>query len=194
MGKKHYLVRVKVPTQIDGRIRTAEDADALAHIVTDVNLHTLATMIRYSQVTLEATGQDREEDIPEVDDSEAGEVETEADRTDEVDDQSQDESTESASGDDGDPEGEDEEGPSPAVVELRDYYVSKGLAESVAEALAEVGAGESDEASKVPDRDLLKTVEGIAQWIEKGHELKSLPKIGRIRADAIAKMATPASE
>lgn len=164
---KHLLIRPKSELQIDGVMRTPEDS--VAHIITDIDLFTLASMITYGRVLVDVREDDGVEiELPELTEAPGGVGETGV-------------AAEAVTPD------------PPAVVvkpnsgndqlELVAHYIESGISETVAEALAEVVFESND----VPDCDQLRTVEGIRGWVETHKDLTTLPKIGKTRAADILK-------
>jgi hypothetical protein len=164
---KHLLIRPKNELQIDGVVRTPNDS--VAHIITDVDIFTLASMITFGRVLIDVRDDDTDDaELPEPTGSQIGGEEPVA-AADAVAPVPSAAETETNDGSD--------------QLDLVAYYVESGISEAVAEALAEVVFEPND----VPDRDQLRTVEGIREWAEKHKDLTALPKIGKTRAADILK-------
>ena len=164
---KHLLIRPRSEIQIDGVLRTSDDQ--IAHIITDIDLHTLASMISYGRVIVEIRD-DEDAVSDEAIERTSGELGSDAvvkpdsapDPLPEVQQQS---------------EGDKH-------LDLVAYYIESGISETVAEALADAVYG----ADEIQDRELLKTVAGIRQWVATHKDLTTLPKIGKTRAADILKV------
>lgn len=185
MSKLIALYPVK-PIRIDGVIRGADQP--IAMIESDVDVHTLSSMIRYGHVEVqEVPALKRGESVaPEEDGSSVG---GSADPASDADSASSDAGQQSPETPDPG-QTEDDSEPTPpseptADADLVAYWMNVGLKDSIAEAMAEASAD-----PEVEDRELLKTVEGVREWLSKDsdRDLESLPKIGRVRAEAIRKL------
>lgn len=166
---KHYIVRPKSAVQIDGEIKTPDDQ--VAHIITDIDLYTLCSSIVYQKFDCQelADGDEPEFDIS-TDVSEGGSLVGDVEAI-------------SSSPTDTSPAVEVVESNQDDQLELIAYYMENGLSETIAEALMEATLSE-----EVQDRELLKTMDGIREWIAKHKDLTDLPKIGKTRSEEIQKV------
>lgn len=166
---KHYIVRPKSAVQIDGEIKTPDDQ--VAHIITDIDLYTLCSSIVYQKFDCQelADGDEPEFDIP-PDVSEGGSLVGDVESN-------------SSSPTDTSPVVQVVESNQDDQLELIAYYMENGLSETIAEALMEATLSE-----EVQDRELLKTMDGIREWIAKHKDLTELPKIGKTRSEEIQKV------
>ena len=168
MASKHYIVRPKSAIQIEGEIKTPDDQ--VAHIITDIDLYTLCSSIVYQKFDCQEIDDSESETVPDgadVDGVDAGEGEPLAPSP-------ANSPTEAVKTDD---PGQDDQ------LELLAYYMEQGLSETIAEALMEATLDD-----EVKDRELLKTMDGIREWIAKHKDLTDLPKVGKTRSEEILKI------
>lgn len=173
MAKKHYIVRPKSAIQIDGEMKTPDDQ--VAHIITDIDLYTLCSSIIYQRFECDELndGEVTEEPEPEpVADALVGVDQAGADSAESVPANSSAAKVESV-----EETGQDDQ------LDLIAYWIEQGMTETIAEALSEATQDES-----VKDRELIKTVEGLRQWIAKHKDLTDLPKIGKTRSEEILRV------
>lgn len=171
MAKKHYIVRPKSAIQIEGEVKTPDDQ--VAHIITDIDLYTLCSSIVYQKFELQEIAEGDSETETAFD---ADPVGTSA-GTDDANTEVPAVSTDASTVDSGEGSNQDDQ------LELIAYFMENGLSETIAEALMEATLDE-----EVKDRELLKTMDGIREWITKHKDLTDLPKIGKTRSEEIQKV------
>lgn len=183
MAQRHLLLKAAKNINVAGEPKIG--GEVLGHLITDVDPRTLAGMITYRHVTIEDRGDVDDDSLPEgqelsVDEADEAEPDADSSASDAVDEGRDGEAGEGASA------------PSPAEPDQKvadqdkgvvSQFMAAGIPENTAEALAE--ASRHDD---VPDRDLLVTLDGVRQWVAKGHDLVELPKIGMIRKAEIEKI------
>jgi hypothetical protein len=172
--KRHLFIRPKSPIQVDGIIRSGDDI--IAHIITDVDVQSLASMILFGKVIVTEAEQVSQPEPDAGDGEGSSESEFPGSTTDEPD------AGPSLQPVPQQPAPPSEENTETQAEKLVAYYVLSGINESAAEALAKAVATEG-----VKDREMLRTIEGIRQWVANGNDLSDLPDIGRIRKAAIEK-------
>lgn len=171
MAKKHYIVRPKSAIQIDGEVKTPDDQ--VAHIITDIDLYTLCSSIIYDRFECDQLTEGVEESEPEpVADALVGVDQAGADAAESAPANSSTVEVEKV-----EESGQDDQ------LELIAYWIEQGMTETIAEALAEAVQDES-----VKDRELIKTVDGLREWIAKHKDLTDLPKIGKTRSEEITRV------